>query len=574
MPDFKVTAPDGASYKITAPDENAAMQAFNDMMGASKAAAPQNDAPPKPVDNWNDLATALDARQAGMSDFRQPPEAAISQARIDEAKRQGLLHGLSQPAGSTFGRSFANDVALGLPDLLEAATSGFGTGLSTAENHEFIKAADQGRAQANPWSAAGGGLTAALAQGMILPGLSAATRTGRVAQGAAQGAALSGAQGLVESRGDVKAAAKDAAIGAVGGAAGSYIADRVGGAIGNMLDRRAVLQQAPTAEQLRAEAGQLYQQADNLGIHYAQPAVDNMAQDLGHALVQEGIDRDVTPRSWAAFRRIWQDTANDLPLQRIELLRRVAQNAAQAPDPNERRLGGIIINHLDDFVANAGPHDVIAGTGDPAAAADILGRARDLWAALRRGGNIGEAINNAEITAAATHSGQNANNAIRQKFAAILKNQAQRRGYTPEQLQAMRAVVDGTPIGNVARNIGKLVSSQGLGGLMSAGAGAGFGAAMAGPVGGAIGGFALPAIGAVARRIGDASTRNAANYAEALARIPAQQRQAMLAALQARGRRPSLQQLHLISALSGQQLAPSITSMLAGMFSDASSAVQ
>ena len=120
---------------------------------------------------------------------------------------------------------------------------------------------------------------------------------------------------------------------------------------------------------------------------------------------------------------------------------------------------------------------------------------------------VDEAIERATNTAAATGSGGNIENEIRKQFRNILNSPKQKKGFSEDELDAMRAIVRGTDFGNIARLVGKL-SPNGSGLMLALQAGGGA----------ASGGATLPlaAMGAGAKAIAD---KSAHDNVYALARI-------------------------------------------------------
>lgn len=179
--------------------------------------------------DWQGLADRV--QQAGAtvpaSEMGPPMPEAAQRQRLDEARRQGAIYGQGRSVNETGFRQFANTLGLGVPAYLEAATSGFGTGLSLPENHEFIKSADAARGRANPGTNLAATAAGAIAQGVLAAPVAAATSGGRILQASALGAGTAGAQGAVESRGDIGQAALQAGIGGLAGFAGGALAEKV-----------------------------------------------------------------------------------------------------------------------------------------------------------------------------------------------------------------------------------------------------------------------------------------------------------------------------------------------------------
>ncbi len=191
--------------------------------------------------DWQSLADRVQGAENRALDAGPPDPEFIAQTRQAEARRQGEMFGATRDPAETVFRRATNTVGVGIPAYLEAATSGFGTGLSTAENHEFIKAADDARGARNPKSDLAGLGLGIVGQALALPGSAAQTigaralprfglSTQRVAGNAAIAGGLSATEAGFESRGDIGEMAQAGAIGA-----------GVGGAVAGAVERAAPL---------------------------------------------------------------------------------------------------------------------------------------------------------------------------------------------------------------------------------------------------------------------------------------------------------------------------------------------
>jgi hypothetical protein len=162
------------------------------------------------------------------------------------------------------------------------------------------------------------------------------------------------------------------------------------------------------------------------------------------------------------------------------------------------------IESLDDFVAGL-PKDAVL-SGDPAKVSSIWAQARGDYAAAKRAEKIDTALEKAELQAGSAHSGQNIDNATRQKIKEILTNPKLSRGYDQTELAAMRRIVKGTFVGDVPRFLGNLLGGGGgLGMVVGTGTGAYTGAMLHGASGAAIG-ATVPVLGYAFKKLGNAIT--------------------------------------------------------------------
>src|SRR5262249_35913868 len=130
-------------------------------------------------------------------------------------------------------------------------------------------------------------------------------------------------------------------------------------------------------------------------------------------------------------------------------------------------------------------------------------------AAMKRGETIEGKLDAANQQTGRAGSGANINNATRQQISQVLRSPKLRRGFSTEELDAMRQLVMGTKAGNVARNVGKLSPE----GVVSGTLGIELGHLATGNI---AHGLLVPALGKVAKIFGDRST---AKQAERLSQM-------------------------------------------------------
>ena len=158
---------------------------------------------------------------------------------------------------------------------------------------------------------------------------------------------------------------------------------------------------------------------------------------------------------------------------------RKALNVAGA-DPKSRDAVRIATKAIDDFYRALPQVPGAVVSGDASKVATTIEQARANARAAIKSEQVTGVEEAAGLRTAATHSGQNYDNAVRQRFATILSNPKMRRGFTPDELAQMEKIVRGNVVGNISRRIGNLLG--GGGGLGQAVA-SGMGAYAGGPVG-------------------------------------------------------------------------------------------
>jgi hypothetical protein len=163
--------------------------------------------------------------------------------------------------------------------------------------------------------------------------------------------------------------------------------------------------------------------------------------------------------------------------------------------------------------ANLGQADLLNGANPFPTLKNAIGD----WAAGKRSNTLTGKVDLANLNAGTAGSGANEDNALRQavkQLARPINNTnmpvAKRLGFNDEEIAGIKGAAMGTPVGNAARWVGKAAPTGIVSGALSSGAG--------GMAGGPIGAVALPAVGMVAKKIGDLSTKRAVNALDSLVR--------------------------------------------------------
>lgn len=344
--------------------------------------------------------------------------------------------------------------------------------------------------------------------------------SGAIKFGALPGIASEAAGQATEGTAAEPWARAGAAILAGGGAAALDDAGRSSAA------NRDLLKTAPTRDQIKGASQAAYKMADDAGVVVAPQAIQRTAQKLIQDATNAGFLPKIHPKVNAALEQIVEASGTALPLDRLELSRRVLGSAAKSMEPDERRIASQLIDKFDSEIENLGIDDILSG--DLGAATEALTQARSLWSRNRKAEMIEEAVTKADRRSASTGSGGNTDNAIRQNIRAILDNPKKVRGFTPDERAALEKVVRGGPVQNALRLVGKL-SPQGSG-LMAA---LGIGGAAINPM------LAVPALaGALAKPTATALTHKNVDLASALVRsggrrknVPVEDRRALALAL-------------------------------------------
>lgn len=275
----------------------------------------------------------------------------------------------------------------------------------------------------------------------------------------------------------------------------------------------------PTAEELRLAGKAGMKEARSLGVDYSSDAVKVLGDDIAQKLTDDGFSDVLTSKTFSILAKLKEPPEGSVAsLDNIVTLRKALQKAAgDFNNPSEQAAASRAIDSLDDFVVAASPASVVAGPA--AAAGKIVDDARGNFAASFRSGRVTDKLEQAVDDSAAANSGLNLDNRTRQLINSILKSDQESRGFTKEELTALREVVHGKTTTNAARWLGNFLGGGGgLGSLVSSGIGAGLGSVIGGLPGAMVGAGTPAAMGVTLRKLAAALTRQQAREAETLIR--------------------------------------------------------
>lgn len=404
-------------------------------------------------------------------------------------------YGQAAQAADDTARLIANGLTLGYADKLAGYMGGEGTDAERAKS-----------AQAKERAGAAG--TAAEIIGTMLPAGALAKSALSASRYVPQGAGLLGrsaamgvdgaALGAVQATGNDQDVGSGAAVGFLGGFGGNLLGEGIGAGLNKAAG---VLNKKPpqmTADQLKQTGSAAYQRAKDAGVIFKPEALDRLRQTIYTDMAEFGFHPANQPGAAVAYNELERlAQGGNVSLEGMESLRRMASNGFNPQNPSNNELLRRISERIDEFTASAGPDDLLAGNAQ--AATNALAEGRDYWSRFRKLEKVQELIDRAERRAGSTGSGGNVENATRQELRRILDNKKMMRGFTPDEVEAIRTAVLGTGTQNALRLAGKL-SPQGNG-LMAA---LGLGGAATMPQ------VAIPAmlLGVGAKKASEAMTRS------------------------------------------------------------------
>lgn len=438
------------------------------------------------MDAWDEFADAPAADP--WAEFSDAPGQAPAPAKpaAKQPKRRRNIYGevagfmANVNRGLGIGDELAAIAGAGVNALTGRGPQGFSANMAAQRGLEDDFRADRPKVAALA-TGTGNALTMAAPAG---PGAGAFATGGRAinALRGATVAGLSGAGYAAVDRGNVQQR-----MGAAATAARDPLTLALGAGAGALAGRAKQRPEAPTLDELRAARDEAYKATDESGVRYSSDEFSGLVNDIVDSMRKARFNPRLQQRAAIMLDELSnmssRATGTTPTLSELDDLRKViGRDVSSSADPGERRMGEIMRGQIDDFIARAGDGE------------DLL-RARDMTTRVKKL----EALDGLDMAAAdrasASGSGGNVNNATRQN---VIRFKNNTKNLTPAEAAAAQRVIDGTPVGNALRQVGKL-SPEGnglmLGGhLMASGATGGASNAVAGA-------------GFVSKRIADAITR-------------------------------------------------------------------
>lgn len=318
----------------------------------------------------------------------------------------------------------------------------------------------------------------------------AAFATGGRAINALRGATVAGLSGAGYSavdRGTLEERGRSAARSAV-----DPLTLALGAGAGSIAARgrpRAQRGEVPTIADLRGQRDAAYRAVDDSGVTYGADEFTGLSNKMIASVADEGFNPGLHPKTAAMLDRISdlsnQATGHTPTLTQLDQLRQqIGRDVASSADAGERRMGTILRNQIDEFIAASGE------------GSEEIRRARDMNTRVQKLETLDGLDAAAQERAATSGTGSNIDNATRQN---VRRFKDKTKNLTPAERAAADRVIRGSPGQNALRAVGRLSPE---GGTVSA-----VGSLITGPLSGGT----LPAAGFVSRRVADAMTARNVN---------------------------------------------------------------
>jgi hypothetical protein len=257
-----------------------------------------------------------------------------------------------------------------------------------------------------------------------------------------------------------------------------------------------------------------YKESKDAGMVIKGDSYGQFVGELAQGVKKAGIDKKLTPHSYAAMERLWSEiprqqtrdpmspvtgiepkpNTKTFSLEDIDTLRKVVGDARKTKSPelkNDRRVANIIADRIDDWLENGlQPGDIAAG--DPAKALGALKAGRGITVRMKKAEILDEIKESALDRVGANYTNAGMQTAIRQEFKRIRKNDYLFRKFDPKEQTIIKEIIRGVSMENALRYLGKFSPSSPLAAVISLSVGH--------TAGGPVGAAALMGVGAMAAK--------------------------------------------------------------------------
>jgi hypothetical protein len=456
----------------------------------------------------------VDSTSSPWADFPQTPPSNTTPSGgnpWDDFKPSdpGMFNTVSDNAvqGATFG--LGNRAEAGLAAL--ALTAMNDKGLS--QNYRDARNVEQGNLKTEMQDSPVTSVLSNLAGGLATGGLASGTKAGAVvadslsngglAARALKGAGLGSLTGAVYGAGtaDDGQALQGAQSGAVSGALIGGAFPVAGAALSDVANTalnagKGILARSPQAVQNAAQSmlgagGDLYNKMRQVGATFNPQAASRLISDIKSSLASQDFLPSLNPKTLGIINDLdnivaQAGTNGNLQLSTLDQIRRQLGRIGPTEDGVS---AGKIKNVIDDFVNNAGQADLSNGSTD---AIDLLNQGRKQYQQASKFQDVADVLTNADGDA----------NKIKSGLTRFMNNDANTRGWSPEELSALKDAASGTITEKLLKMGGKFGFDLGHSTTM--------GNTVAPLIGGEIGGIGVPIAGTAARIVQTLSAKGKA----------------------------------------------------------------
>jgi hypothetical protein len=199
-----------------------------------------------------------------------------------------------------------------------------------------------------------------------------------------------------------------------------------------------------TMEKVKQNAQRSYTAMENAGVSLKPKSALNMVDDIRRGLEEANyLPQDPGQAKIKVVLDKFEDIIGQkrVPFTKLEQMRSLANDVKNSSDSNVRRLGGVMVSKIDDYIANLNGKDIIAGQGNLDEAVKNVMSARKDWRNLSRASILEDILNVASIKAENPKASES--ELIRKGFIALAADKNKMRLFNEAEQNAIKSVAKG-----------------------------------------------------------------------------------------------------------------------------------
>jgi hypothetical protein len=258
----------------------------------------------------------------------------------------------------------------------------------------------------------------------------------------------------------------------------------------------------PLASDIKQQASNLYKQIDDAGVVIKSDPFNEFVNNVKSS-VGSKVREARNPKIVDVFKEL--DEVRDAPvtLQKMQDLRSSISTLKKSSEASDRMFAGQIVEQLDDFVEKLDATKLVSPAKGDLDAIKLIPQARNLWKQSRKSELLDEIYEKAGMQPNAKYDDVVFATKLRDQFRNLATNKNKLRGFSAEEVKAIKDAAQGGRIENALRAFGRPMQAninQGQNvAALSIPALIGF--KIGGPVGAALGANVIPASKAISRRV-------------------------------------------------------------------------
>ena len=210
-----------------------------------------------------------------------------------------------------------------------------------------------------------------------------------------------------------------------------------------------------TAEQLEQVSQNLFTKAKQSGVELNANDFGNYMKGIQKDLRSEGYDPRTMPKVAVALEEM-QKTELPKDLDELKTLRKFIVNAQKSSDLEEKRVGTLLKDRFDDYVATIPESSVTSGSKEGLKA---WKEARDAYAKLSKAEIFDDMIEIAKLEKG-KYSQAGIEQSLYNQLKNLAKNDKRMRMFTAEEQAAIKKAAEGTDLQNTLKFIGKFAPTS------------------------------------------------------------------------------------------------------------------